>query len=162
MGCAFNGAALPGSPLCFDRRGKQDHYLTPARRNSLEAQRSQNFCHRHTPTKSDNYRSLKRHMGLAMPLDKPSDFTRGHESFDYAQDPEVLEGQGRMASLSPGIQAPYAHKLALARCPCGGQAHRRLTGREAISGITSDPLHGYDFDHLLEFGIAGENGGIVD
>jgi len=43
--------------------------------------------------------SLKRDVGLIECRNKPFDSTQGHESFDYAQDPEVLEGQRRMASL---------------------------------------------------------------
>jgi len=36
---------------------------------------------------------LEIHMGLLFGhSNKPFDSTQGHESFDYAQDPEVLEG----------------------------------------------------------------------
>ena len=31
-----------------------------------------------------------------------------------------------------------------------------------MNGRTSEPVHGYYFAQFLEFGIAGENGGVVD
>jgi hypothetical protein len=43
------------------------------------------------------------------PFDLAQGLRQGHESFDYAQDPEVLEGQCRMASLpaSGGLVSPF-------------------------------------------------------
>lgn len=38
----------------------------------------------------------------------PFDFTQGHESFDYAQDPEALEGQRRMARLVLPFRLPVS------------------------------------------------------
>ena len=55
------------------------------------------FSHKPTTTKAGKNSSLKRHMGLGMPLD------------NQACPP--------MAGLSPGIQVPHADKLALVRSP---------------------------------------------
>jgi hypothetical protein len=58
---------------------------------------------------------LEIHMGLLFGHpNKPFDSTQGHESFDYAQDPEVLEGLRRMVNLfvRPG-ESPIGHKAKL-------------------------------------------------
>ena len=49
--------------------------------------------------KTEKNSSLKKCLGFNECRTKPFDFTQGHESFDYAQDPEVLEGRRRMACL---------------------------------------------------------------
>ena len=51
------------------------------------------------------------------PRDKPFDFTQGHESFDYAQDLEVLEGQRRMASSLSRLPPHHARAVALSLLP---------------------------------------------
>jgi hypothetical protein len=42
------------------------------------------------------WRSIGGH-GVKEWRNEPFDLTQGHESFDFAQDPEALEGPGRMA-----------------------------------------------------------------
>jgi len=57
------------------------------------------------------------------PFDKPFDFTQGHESFDLAQDPEVLEGPGRMAQGYGGARKGR-RASAFALSSCGGTRWR--------------------------------------
>ena len=90
----------------------------PAVRGTRAAEKAENtqilFCHRPTPTKSDSYRSLKKHMGLAMPLDKQAcplafeshmlrklslvrsplrvEFERAHRKRNLKQSPPQLNG----------------------------------------------------------------------
>ena len=79
--------------------------------------------------------SLKRITGLTECRNKPFDSTQGHESFDFAQDPEALEGQRRMASL-------FHHSLT----PMPANAPHWLPRAEALSesqtkkNLVSHPL----------------------